>query len=602
MRAPSNRAAVCAALATFLAGIAAAQQTAPVLQTLHTQVQLVTVDVVVTDKHGHPVRGLKIDDFTLLENKSPQAVKSFEEHTGNSDVSAPARLPRGVFGNTPVSASGAVNVLLLDGLNTPADAQPYLRNQLVKFLAGEQRGAQTAVFALNTRLNLLQDFTNDPALLKRMVEMQGVKFSPLLNRELNDSPVHSTSESYSDMIERAQSSGNAGLAAAMENLQSSLLDMNARQHTQELKTRALLTLDALSQLARFLGGIPGRKNVLWFSGSFPVQMMRDVSTTGDPFAGYADVSEQLRRTTDLLAANQVAMYPIDARGLEPPPSQLPEFGSDSGSLQRSRQVYGTRSATPRDDQFRIEQVAEQSTMDDLADGTGGEAFYNTNGLAQAIQRAVSDGENYYTLTYTPPPGSKPGKFRSIGVEVRVPGVKTAFRHGYYTPKDAASDPGASAKAISNSVADAHTPDASEIRMQMQPVLANDAPKAKTIGLNLLQDRPHTVYSLNFSVDTSGLDFQQGDDGKMHVMLEFATLLYDKGGKIVASQQDGANLALDPARYQGMVQNGLRFHHFLAIPDDAHGTVRVLVHDVATNHVGSLHLSTDQLRQAASLAP
>ena len=71
-------------------------------------------------------------------------------------------------------------------------------------------------------------------------------------------------------------------------------------------------------------------------------------------------------------------------------------------------------------------------MRDLAEQTGGEAFYNTNGLLKATERAASDGENYYTLLYTPPAGAKPGEFRPVQVKVNRPGLQLSYRRGYYT--------------------------------------------------------------------------------------------------------------------------------------------------------------------------
>jgi VWFA-related protein len=280
----------------------------PSTPTLRTGVQLVVEDVVVTDKNGTPMHGLQQGDFTVLENKAEQPIKGFEEHAGEAITRAVALLP-GTFSNVPATTGRVVNVLLLDGLNTPPQSQPYLRDQLVKFLAMERPGTQTAVFALNYRLGLLQDFTTDPDILKHAVKLQGVQFSPLLNRELNDQPGHKESEAITDLIML-----KGGSSPALEDMQRTLLDMQARQVSQQTQVRARITIEALKQLARYLAGVPGRKNLLWFSGSFPVSIQRDIHTTGDPFAGQADLHDELKVTVDLLAKNQVAVYPIDARG------------------------------------------------------------------------------------------------------------------------------------------------------------------------------------------------------------------------------------------------------------------------------------------------
>ena len=561
--------------------------------TLQTSVQLVVEDVVVTDKAGRPVHALQASDFTLRENGMPQTLRGFDEHVGGheSHTAAPP-LPAGVFTNVPI-VDGVANVLLLDGMNTPPEAQPYLRDQLVRFLAAERPGTRTAVFTLNQSLRLLQDFTIDPALLRRVVKLQGVQFSPLLNRELNNTDAHKTSETLSDLIEKANT---PDMARMLEDIQKNLLDMEARRASQQVQVRARLTMDALNQLARYLAGVPGRKNVLWFSGSFPITILREVQTTGDPFAGQADLSDELRRTTNLLAANRVAVYPIDARGLEPAPSQSSAENGFTGNRLRTQRTYGTTAANPRDSQFALDQAMEHSTMLELAQGTGGEAFYNTNGLQQAMERSATDGSNYYTLQYTPPPGTKPGELRKIDIKLNKSGATLSYRRTYYTtaPRDAelAASPIPAAARYS-------APDASELAFQLQPEPVSSAPPDKIIDAKSAGGNS-SLYALQVLLPIGALHVTQDSDGKHRATLEYATLLYDSKGTVLDSHQDRAALQLDEARYQAMVQGGgLRFHHTVALPAGSAGSVRVLVRDVSTNRIGSLRLADEEIRRAAA---
>ena len=71
------------------------------------------------------------------------------------------------------------------------------------------------------------------------------------------------------------------------------------------------------------------------------------------------------------------------------------------------------------------------TMRDMADRTGGMAFYNTNGLDGAIRKSIEDGSTYYTLAYYPEDKNWNGKFRKIQVKVNRSGVKLRHRMGYY---------------------------------------------------------------------------------------------------------------------------------------------------------------------------
>ena len=115
---------------------APAQSSTTPVQTIKATAQLVVVDVVVTGSSHKPVHGLKATDFTLTENNIPQVVRNFEEHTALTPADATKfapmpKLPLGVFTNyTPAPANGAVNILLLDALNTPMRDQAYVRHQI----------------------------------------------------------------------------------------------------------------------------------------------------------------------------------------------------------------------------------------------------------------------------------------------------------------------------------------------------------------------------------------------------------------------------------------------------------------------------------------
>src|SRR5258708_2172425 len=165
---------------------AAAQQPSQSgVATLRAGIQLVVVDVVVTDKNQKPVHGLKASDFTLTEENVPQVVKHFEEHTALTPADATRfpsmpKFPPGVFTNyTPGPVNGAVNLLLLDALNTPLKDQAYVRQQLLAYLNATPPGTRIAIFGLTNQLTILQRFTSDPEVLKTVASRKLGKSSPL---------------------------------------------------------------------------------------------------------------------------------------------------------------------------------------------------------------------------------------------------------------------------------------------------------------------------------------------------------------------------------------------------------------------------------------
>jgi VWFA-related protein len=389
--------------------------------TLRAGTQLVIVDVVVTDKNQKPVHGLKASDFIITEENVPQVVKHFEEHTALTPADATKfptlpKFPPGVFTNyTPAPVNGAVNLLLLDALNTPVRDQAYVRQQLLAYLNATPPGTRIAIFGLTTQLTILQGFTSDPELLKAITSSKLGKNSPLIQDSVGGGGIqNSTADDLEDQ-------------GADATVVANLRQFDAQQQSFQLQLRVKYTLDAMNQLARYLSSIPGRKNLIWFSGSFPISVLPD--TTGnltDPFAVVADYEKEFRDTVNLLARSQVAVYPIDARGL----TNSAIF--DAATTRNYASAgHGPARMTQDLNKFSTDTNAEHSTMSQMAEATGGHAFYNTNGLTQAVATAINDGSNFYTLTYTPANPARDGKFRKIKVQLARSGVNLAYRHGYY---------------------------------------------------------------------------------------------------------------------------------------------------------------------------
>lgn len=125
--------------------------------------RIVVVDVVVTDKQGQSVPGLRKDDFYVSEDGGAQIVTSFEEHKGAaaSEIKLPP-MPPNVFANFPTArGADSVNVLLLDLLNTQPQNQAFVRQQVIKYLGEVPPGTRLAVFALSSHLRIVRGFTTD---------------------------------------------------------------------------------------------------------------------------------------------------------------------------------------------------------------------------------------------------------------------------------------------------------------------------------------------------------------------------------------------------------------------------------------------------------
>src|SRR5450631_1052232 len=278
----------------------------------------VVVDVVVTDSKGHTVKGLPAADFQVQEDGKPQRVNYFHEFTGfggangSSDAASgqtvppPAdKLPSNVFTNNQLTRDDEpVTVVLLDLLNTPAENQAFAREQLITFLKNKPKGSQFALCTLAGHLQLLQGFTSDEALL--IATANGKKgsthYNPIMEHDIGlDKGLQMQKEL-------------ATLDPNMQFVVQMFQQVAGVERAQELDMRFNLTVDAFGQLARYLSGVPGRKNIIWLSASFPLGIFPN-SDLFDAFSESRNFTAQLKKTANLLAEAHVAVYPVDVRGL-----------------------------------------------------------------------------------------------------------------------------------------------------------------------------------------------------------------------------------------------------------------------------------------------
>jgi VWFA-related protein len=271
---------------------------------IKSEVRIVLVDVVVTDINGRPVGGLRKEDFQVAEDGRPQTISFFEEHKGAAPttISLPP-MPANVFTNYPtVKSTDSVNVMLLDSLNTQALDQAYVRAQMTKYLqaaASAPAGVRLAIFTLGSRLRMVRGFTGDSSGLLVALSDPKSGTDPKVMRELA-TPFQKGTDSL--MIGSQWSP--AGRAAIKEFLDE--------EGSAQAGDRAWMTLQAFQQLARYLSSIPGRKNVMWVSGSFPISFFPTSDARGADDGQYRS---DVRQTAELLIADQVAVYPILATGL-----------------------------------------------------------------------------------------------------------------------------------------------------------------------------------------------------------------------------------------------------------------------------------------------
>ena len=380
-------------------------------------VSVVNVDAYVTDKQGKPVTNLTREDFQILENGRPVEITNFYAvNEGRSivvDEEEAAQAPAGPVASAPApaappQASQAPStptdqrlrlVIYIDNFNL----RPFNRNRVMRELRafiGRELGKddQLMLATYDRELHVRRTFTSDPSLIA----------SAMLDLEkISAQGVHADSERR-DALSRIQESESVAQAESI-----------ARNYAQSTYNDLSFSITALKKLIDSLAGMPGRKAVLYVSDGLQMIAGQDVFYAVQNKFNEQSVSltqtlefDISRRLTELAAqanANRITFYTIDAAGLRVYDSITAENQGPGPSAPGFSQLV---------DSVRFSNL--QSTLQLLAEKTGGVAIINTNVITPQLERIAKDFNTYYSLGYTPP---HYGDGRYYKIEVKVKGRK-----------------------------------------------------------------------------------------------------------------------------------------------------------------------------------
>src|SRR6202789_3808643 len=532
----------------------------------------VLVDVVVTDNNGQPIRGLTKEQLHITENGAPQTVVFFEEHNDALPSNTPAsnapplQLPPDVYSNFQSAPThGPFLVLLMDSLNTPIADQAKVHLAMLQYLRLVPAGVQIAIFALNEHLSMVQGFNADPSVLSAALNQLNAR--PKQSR-LTDDPGH---DSYYDGIPDPFT-GSSAVAAEATGLKATYVS-----HEETLRDDARVgpTLDAIRSLAAYLGALPGRKNVIWFSGSFPLSLsgvghdnaMRSESSRAD--------SSAVSSTRELVSRARGAILP----GLASGPAGNTMFNTDmpnTGTLHDSSRTLG------QDNDQASSEIDAHSTMNALADQTGGRAFYSSTDLGAAIRSVQQIGSHYYTIAYAPTDTPYDGKFRKIAIKADSPKARPHYRRGYFAEEPAS---------LPSTVRIPSSTDVSFVLLHGAPSSAQILFKLSATPKEGIQPAANSTtmrYRINWIVDLHGIPFTQQTDGSRKGAFSLVLVAYDTSGKLLNQVKDGGDISLDTSLYQKYLASGLQFHQEIDLPS-GYVYLRAAIVDESGNRSGSIEI-------------
>jgi VWFA-related protein len=519
------------------------------------------------------VTGLKPEDFTVQEKGKNQKISFFSTPEDLQKLANPPELGPGIYSNKPEfrSTGKPVTILLLDAVNTPFRDQAYARQQMLKYVRDQLKpGERMGVFTLTDSLRSLQDFTSDPQLLMSALQ----HYNPQ-EQKLNPGAARP--------ISGAAGSPDLGAAAnsTLDFVQSEITSFQSAQVSYQFDRQFEITLAAMRGLARILAGIPGRKNVVWLTATFPFELVpedRNVSEAellaslpnihqkgvGTIAAGSLAASQrgshadEIRLVASQLAASQVAIYPVDVRGLV---SGMEFQSSDSAN----RQVSSTSEIAVA----RVTDLsASQDAMRAIANETGGKAYVNQNDVRQGVALAMNDDASSYTIGYYPEDKKMDGKYRSIKVKVNKD-VELRHRRGYFAIDPAQMKDKKGDLQLSEALRDM-VPD-TQVTFSAQ-VKKTD----KGTGIEVLID-PRTVTA----ADASG--------GKKLTLAVYAAV-FSAEGKMLQSASQKVDQTFKDEVFQQILQKGILLHLDVD-KTPPNNDLRLAVEDSHTGMVGTLTAKT-----------
>src|SRR5579864_5187954 len=584
------------------------------VMTLKTSTQVVGLDVVVTGSGGHTVGNVPRRDFQVHEDGTPQAISYFDEV--KEDVSsAPVAPPNNnevapnIFTNrSPSPETESVTMVLYDLLNTPADQQQRAKLELLKFLENKPKGSRFALCALSESLQMIQGFTPDESLLIRAAKAQkgSLRYTSLLNQDAQDQQTISWLAQGSVRLQ-SRDSRFAASAGVMLDTAGRLEQEDSERRGRDLDMRAWLVMDAFTQLARYLSAIPGRKSLIWLSGSFPLGVFPGVDLRNSDSTSSSYI-EQIKQAVNLMAESHIAVYPVDVRGLTASSMQTSTVTMPTGPAQSatpSHSVFAPNTQVKQFDELAnltaagdiggnlaggdspfMQEMTEHGIMDQIAADTGGKTFYNTNGIEKAMAVVMDHSTNYYALSYTPSNKKYDGKFRKIKVSLGVSEKKLHLIHrsGYFavdpdSPGESRKD---AARGFGLAAMQHGSPQAHQIFFEARVVPLGKPEKVDPTAAGLLitvskkrkrheQDArpPEPVevqrYAVDYAITLGQLRFDTTAQAERHGIVNFMITSFDEDGTLRTSIVSRATSDLKPESYQEILTGGLRLRQVVAVP-------------------------------------
>jgi VWFA-related protein len=524
------------------------------------QTRLVVLDVLVTDSHGNPVKGLTLKDFQLREDGAKRDLKITEEHgiavPGGGAASAPAQanLPvgPGLFSNR--APTGDVwNVLLLDFLDS-WEEQNFAREELKRFVQGLPPDQPVALVKMGHPSKILVPFSSGVAGIQKFFANAKLSADGRPTIENLDENALSLPDVYFIDLNQPNAPVNpatggmvsGGSAAGQRTVGGVSVSSGVGPIGSKKRQHMLLAINTFAALADWLGHYPGRKNVYWISDGFPrLEEDKDLHDwlipRSDRLSGLFGKEQQ--DMDKRLQNARIAVSPIDISGVK-----------------QERRI--TREYLPLSD------IERSGVLEDFAEQTGGVLRHNDNDIAEMLREEFNRSRDFYTLTYTPSSKNWNGQLRKISLSVKQHGYQLTYRQGYYAVD-----------------ADFKPPTMDDFNQALKHGVeqVNDV----VFSAHLNKDASHIV--LDYSIDPASLQFATASDGRHNADMDCEVTEYDATGNLLGTARTHSLARVPQKQWSQVSQAGLPGH--VVIPAEPKlAFLKVGIRDSATGRFGTLEVA------------
>lgn len=484
---------------------------------LRVYTDIVQTDVMVFDKQGRFVDGLKSSDFELRIDGTPKPVEFFEKVTTGSineemQIAAARGSGRSKAENAPAPAPldrGRPIFFYVDDLHLDLAAWQATRKLITRFIDNEMgQNDEAAIASASGQIGFLQQLTDNKTVLRMALERLKVRpysvrdFERPTMTEYQALLVTNYDRDLTDYFVNATLRLNPGMT---RDAAETLVNTRARVLAQQTGMVATNTLIGLEGLIKSANALPGRKLIFFISGGF---FLDDRNS---------DSRSRLQRITSAAARSGVVIYSMDARGLVVTLGDIStqaEFDV-SGTLQRANSS---------------ELHASQDSLYALAADTGGKAVFNTNSLEPGLGRALKETSSYYLLAWKPDRGTQQSKFRRIEVKVvGRPDLTVQVRRGFFDREPETAKARKPEKSNNEKKADdaVKSPEAELRKAMLAPYPTRDIPVS--LSLTYLNNAPKGVMlSTALQVANEFLSFVPANEKYTAVVTVVGAVFDDKG--------------------------------------------------------------------------